>query len=251
MAGSALYGTAAGYSTATSGTVFAISTNGTGFTTIHAFNGNDGGVPKGSLILSGNVLYGTTEDGGPASQGTIFAVTTNGSAFTNLYTFPYGTEGSNPEAGLALLGNTLYGTTRIYSNVVNGTIFSVNVDGTGLNYIHDFGVTKGDGIIPLSSMFLSGNVLYGTAYDDGPYGSAGGVVYSLTIPVPPTLSINSLETNVVLTWTNSGALYYLQSSTNLSGGVWTTVSNAPAATNGLTAWTNSTSAPTLFFRLSP
>jgi hypothetical protein len=63
------------------GTVFAINTNGTGFTTLHSFNAflgvndtnSDGGNPFGGLILSGDTLYGTATDGGSGGTGTVFA----------------------------------------------------------------------------------------------------------------------------------------------------------------------------------
>ena len=48
---------------------------------------------------------------GSAANGTVFAVNTDGTGFTNLYSFTDGSDGANPNAGLILSGNTLYGTT--------------------------------------------------------------------------------------------------------------------------------------------
>jgi uncharacterized repeat protein (TIGR03803 family) len=59
-----LYGT-------TEGTVFAVSTNGTGFTTLYNFS--DGARPT-ELILSGNTLYGAAESGGASGNGTVFNI---------------------------------------------------------------------------------------------------------------------------------------------------------------------------------
>ena len=42
------------------GTVFAVNTDGKGFTNLHSFAYNDGARPRAGLILSGNTLYGTT-----------------------------------------------------------------------------------------------------------------------------------------------------------------------------------------------
>jgi uncharacterized repeat protein (TIGR03803 family) len=76
LSGSTLYGTGfAGGSTNGNGTVFAVNTDGTGFTVLHTFNGSDGSGPASALMLSGNTLYGTTSSGGTNGAGTIFAIT--------------------------------------------------------------------------------------------------------------------------------------------------------------------------------
>src|SRR2546428_193445 len=83
LSGPTLYGTTYLGGRAGSGTLFAVSTNGTGFTNLHSFP--DGPHPEARLILSGNSLYGTTAYGGSAGSGTVFAVNTSG--FTNLHSF--------------------------------------------------------------------------------------------------------------------------------------------------------------------
>ena len=64
LSGNTLYGTANGGGSSGNGTVFAVNTNGTGFTNLHSFtaylvNNSDGAYPEAGLILSGNTLYGT------------------------------------------------------------------------------------------------------------------------------------------------------------------------------------------------
>src|SRR5436309_1350747 len=58
------------------GTVFAINTDGTGFTNLHNFGFavSNGALPYGRLILSGNTLYGTTFNGGSSFNGTVFSL---------------------------------------------------------------------------------------------------------------------------------------------------------------------------------
>ncbi len=73
-----LYGTASSGGTGGSGTVFAVNTNGSSFTTLYTFTGADGMTPESSLLLTNNFLYGTTEYGGVFSNGTVFAVGTDG-----------------------------------------------------------------------------------------------------------------------------------------------------------------------------
>src|SRR5450759_4183321 len=124
LSGNTLYGTASAGGSGNAGTVFAVHTNGTGFTSLHSFTAtdyytgtnSDGANPYAGLILSGNTLYGTASAGGSGNAGTVFAVHTNGTGFTNLHSltatdFNTGTnsDGAYPNA-LILSGNTLYGT---------------------------------------------------------------------------------------------------------------------------------------------
>src|ERR1700728_4481086 len=96
LSGNTLYGAAGddGVS-APWGTVFAVNTDGTGFTPLYNFtDGSDGSRP-GPVVLSGNTLYGTAESGGSGGAGTVFAINTDGTGFTNLYNFT-ATTGSPP-----------------------------------------------------------------------------------------------------------------------------------------------------------
>jgi uncharacterized repeat protein (TIGR03803 family) len=127
LLGNTLYGTTYEGGSSGQGTVFAVNTDGTGFTNLHSFTttstnypyGNsDGGAPQAGLILSGNTLYGTASRGGSSGNGTVFAVNTDGAGFTNLHSFTGGTGGGNRGTRLILSGNTLYGSA--------GTIFSLS-----------------------------------------------------------------------------------------------------------------------------
>jgi uncharacterized repeat protein (TIGR03803 family) len=54
LSGNTLYGTAEYGGSSGKGTVFAISTNGTGFTTLHSFNYSDGAIER---VGRGKVIY--------------------------------------------------------------------------------------------------------------------------------------------------------------------------------------------------
>jgi uncharacterized repeat protein (TIGR03803 family) len=163
LSGNTLYGTAFGGGTSGSGTVFAINTDGTGFTTLHSFADPYPG-PIAGLILSGNTLYGTTLQGGSLGFGTVFAVNTDGTSFTTLYSFTCGSDGCRPWAELILSGNTLYGTTS-EGNSGYGTVFAVNTDGTGFTTLHSFAISVG--AYPKARLILLGNTLYGTTTGGG------------------------------------------------------------------------------------
>ena len=264
LSGNTLYGTAYGGGSSGNGTVFAVNTNGTGFTNLHSFtalasNTNSDGVgPYAGLILSGNTLYGTASAGGSSGNGTVFAVNTNGTGFTNLYSFTAldiatdttNSDGANPCAGLILSGNTLYGTADRGGSSGNGTVFKVNTDGTGFTNLHSFTAlasnTNSDGANPYAGLILSGNTLYGTAQYGGSSGE--GTVFALSLV--PSLGIAVTGNQVVLSWPTWARNYGLQTTTNLvSAAFWTTVSPGPVVVNGQNVVTNPISGTQKFYRL--
>jgi|GEM_PF-1426525 len=209
ISGSTLYGTTLGFSG--NGTVFALGTNGVGFTTLHTFTATNfifpqGGAPSGpgytnsdgvgpsGLSLSGNTLYGTAFWGGSNGCGTVFALNTNGTGFTTLHSFAAGRTNSsgvytNSEGlgalaftGLVLSSNILYGAAYYGGSAGNGTIFSLNTNGTGFTTLYNFSATNAsggnnDGANPYAGLTLSSNTLYGTTKYGGTSGN--GTVFSI------------------------------------------------------------------------
>jgi uncharacterized repeat protein (TIGR03803 family) len=156
LSGITLYGTTFEGGSSGFGTVFAVNTDGSGYTNLYSFtDGSDGANPYAGLILSGNTLYGTALYGGSSNFGTIFAVNTDGSDFTNLYSFTGCTNGAYPSAGLVLCGGTLYG-------VTGAGIFAVNTNGTGFTNLYSFanGTTNASDV-QCDGLVLSGTILYG------------------------------------------------------------------------------------------
>ena len=165
-----LYGTTSGGGINSVGTVFAISTDGN-FTNIYSFNSGSGANPQGALVLSGNTLYGTTSTGGSNGDGTVFAVHTDGTGYTNLYTFNatrVNGDGANPQAGLFLSANTLYGTTFAGGSNNDGTIFAINTDGKEYKVLHAF--NGSDGYNPQCMPVLVGDTLYGVTSNSTSHG---------------------------------------------------------------------------------
>src|SRR5947207_206724 len=129
LSGNMLYGTTAHGGLFNSGTVFAVSTNGTVFTNLHNFTGSEGANPQSGMVLSGGTLYGLAPNGG-SGQGTLFAINTDGSSFTKLHEFG-GSDGSFPDGGLILSGDTLLGTASQGSAPGIGVVFTIKTNGTG------------------------------------------------------------------------------------------------------------------------
>jgi uncharacterized repeat protein (TIGR03803 family) len=193
LSSNTLYGTAFYGGSSGNGTVFAVHTDGIGFTVLHNFAGpltsgnsvtnSDGAWPDSGLVISGNTLFGTAQTGGTCGNGTLFKVNTDGSGFTNIYNFTSesasNTDGGRP-ATLLLSGSTLYGTTSTGGSGGVGTVFAVNTDGIGFLILHSFApeakssqgiATNSDGANPSGGgLVLSGNTVYGTTTWGGSWG---------------------------------------------------------------------------------
>lgn len=204
LSGDTLYGITLQGGANGGGTVFAVNTNGTGFTLLYTFSTvsppcnpcvNSDGFSPSSLLLSGGTLYGVASDAGGNGSGTIFMVNTDGTGFTTLYNFSpvaldssglsINGDGARPDS-LVLSGNTLYGAARSGGNNA-GTIFAVNTDGTGFTTVYSFAAggfldtplftwTNTDGFGP-NSLVLAEGTLYGTTGAGGSSGS--GEVFAM------------------------------------------------------------------------
>jgi uncharacterized repeat protein (TIGR03803 family) len=268
LSGDVLYGTAMRGGDWGNGTLFAVNKHDT-FTNLHSFQGtNEGAVPINGLLLSGSTLYGTSLYGeatasGRKGNGTVFRVMTDGSDYTTLYNFTpepsvTNSHGAFPVAALILSGNTLYGAAGAGGVSGNGTLFALNIDGTGFTVLHSFagfdsvlGGPNSDGANPFGRLTLSGNTLFGTTAYGG--SSGNGTVFKISFE--PQLSVTPSADKIVVSWpTNYAGFdytgYTLQSAANLASPVWNT--NLPAAVviNGQNVVTNPVSAGQQFFRLS-
>ena len=208
LSGNTLYGPSERGGRFGHGFIFAINTDGSGYTNLYEFTAsNDGSGPFAGLALSDGKLYGTTYSGGKLGGGTVFAINTNGTGFTNLYNFnnvnyaPYGGVvvagtrifGTTAQGGhvyalntdgtgftnLANIGNDSYSTPvlangRLYgcTTAGSGIIFAVNTNATGYQVLHIF--TDGSSV---GGLVLVSDTLYGTTYQGGTSGA--GTVFSI------------------------------------------------------------------------
>jgi uncharacterized repeat protein (TIGR03803 family) len=219
LSGNMLYGTARQGGSSGSGTIFRVSTNGSGFTNLHSFarsaserfdvshaypTNSDGANPSASLALSGNMLYGTTYEGGTNAAGTIFRINTDGSGFMVLSHFspmyfsisdnPYNADGAWPYAGLVLSNSTLYGITEQGGADSIGAVFSINTNGSHFTNLYSLGSDLGDdGAFPDAGLVLFGNTLYGTTRYNGP--SSGGTAFSLNTDGTGFRNLHSFAAN--------------------------------------------------------
>ncbi len=157
--GTFLYGLAEQGGSNSSGVLFKIKPDGTGFTLLHTFGASGDGVfPGGSLFSDGTFLYGTTELGGTSNKGTLFKIMLNGTGYAKLLDFS-GADGASPYGSLISDGTFLYGMTNQGGTNSKGVIFKIMTNGTGYSKLLDFNGANGD--TPYGSLISDGTYLYG------------------------------------------------------------------------------------------
>jgi uncharacterized repeat protein (TIGR03803 family) len=170
------------------------------FSRCYGNTNNEGADLRSPLCIIGDTLYGTASGGGFSGYGTIFKIKTNGTDFAVLHQFPSpngsstSISGLGPWAGLTVSGDKLYGVAANDQNDASGSVYSLNIDGTGFTVVYSFtpagyGSTNIDGGLPLGEVVVSGNRLYGTAAIRGAFNE--GTVFSIRladIPSPPIIS---------------------------------------------------------------
>ena len=126
-------------------------------------------------VISGTdgALYGTTLGGGSNSAGTVFKVNTDGSGYATLHVFlTNGVDGQSPGALTQASDGALYGMTSIGGTNKSGTVYKLNVNGSGYRLLHVFGSVASDGANPGAGLIEGRDGgLYGTAF----FGGSNGV----------------------------------------------------------------------------
>jgi uncharacterized repeat protein (TIGR03803 family) len=145
---------------------------------IHRFRGGlDGSHPSAGLLIdkSGN-LYGTTLSGGSnacvkVGCGTVFELTPSNGAWTETIIHAFnrvGSDGANPNGGLAFdTAGNIYGTTT-YANGRSGTVFELSPTSSGWIESVLLSFVDTDGAFPYGTLVVdkAGN-LFGTTLNGG------------------------------------------------------------------------------------
>ena len=114
----------------------------------------------------------------------VFSYNTGGGGYSTLRSFgtaPYGNDdGFDPIAPLTLVGSTLYGTCSRGNDDGGGPgiVFSIGLDGSDYQILHNFAGQPSDGQAPLGGLTLDGSTLYGTT-NNGGNAQQDGIIYSI------------------------------------------------------------------------
>jgi uncharacterized repeat protein (TIGR03803 family) len=187
VSGSTLFGTTpygGGKGGFGAGTIFKIQMDGTGYAILHKFGGgiDDGGIPTGSPIFSGATIFGMTRYGGTNNKGTLFKIGVDGAGFALLHSFLGGAaDGALPAGSLIISGSTIYGMTSKGGDSDSGTIFKMEIDGTGYTLLHKFSGGAADGADPSGSLILSNTTLYGmtSCFGSGNSSHSWGTIFKM------------------------------------------------------------------------
>lgn len=165
--GTFLYGTTTGGGTTDNGTIFKIKPDGTEYTKLFDFTGENGSSPNGTLVSDATYLYGMTMSGGTSLNGTIFKIKFDGNDFSKLLDFDYNTNGSDPSGSLIFDGTFLYGMTLTGGSISGaaGTVFKIKTDGTNYSTLLNF--TGENGSSPMGSLIGDQTFLYGMTRGGG------------------------------------------------------------------------------------
>jgi uncharacterized repeat protein (TIGR03803 family) len=197
--GPVLYGYTANGGDFQLGAIFRIYTDGTGYQVVHSFGGLitgpggtvllDGGNPHhDSLRIQGNELLGATVDVGDAGQGVLYAynyVTGSYRIIHELNGFsksnPDGSQddGAQPHSNpmYSTSDGVLYGMTSEGGKDGDGTLYQVNLAGTGFGVLKHF--KSSDGTDPHGFVIEIGHHLYGMTREGGQFG--GGVIFDFDL----------------------------------------------------------------------
>jgi uncharacterized repeat protein (TIGR03803 family) len=159
-----------------------------------------GSLPSGLVLNSNGLISGTPSptynasflvsvtDGASAVAQIPLTLTIspqNASGIQNLihgfsadaYSYYTNLDGANPQGGVILLGNTLYGTAAYGGIYGNGVLFTVNTNGAGFTTLYNFGTLGNDGATPNGPLVFSGSQLFGTTSQGGD--GQNGTIYTI------------------------------------------------------------------------
>ncbi|MFH1198930.1 MAG: choice-of-anchor tandem repeat GloVer-containing protein [Candidatus Omnitrophota bacterium] len=190
--GTTLYGTVSGGSNGPGG-VFTYNLGTSTYNEIYAMQGGTTGAnPTDGVILYNGKLYGTAVNTTAGSgNGVIYSLNTDGTGYTVLHSFAGATDdGADPVKSLVLdtETGTLYGVTGIGGADNLGTLFSLNINGSGYTVWESFDATANT---PVARLYLdsTNHVLYGALAAGG---AGSGVIFSQSLTPEPATMISGL-----------------------------------------------------------
>jgi uncharacterized repeat protein (TIGR03803 family) len=214
-----LYGRTISGGTNDGNSIFGLSTNGNAYVVLHSFDtvlsdyfDSFSGLVEGS----DGMLYGTTFEDGAQRCGSVFRLHKDGTGFQTLHDFEDSvTDGGFPYGSVyETREGVLYGVTSEGGPDDYGTLYKLNLDGSGYTVLRYFTPDNDEGYLPVGAPVEGpGGLLYGTTYfggiDDGGTaysvrkdGSGFVFLYRFKWDLP-----EGVDPNAAMIWGSDGALY--------------------------------------------
>lgn len=136
------------------------------FTTLASLPGGELIAPSGALATDGTYLYGTSQGAYP-NGGAVFRVGLDGSGLVKLRNLNQYDTGYNPYGGVTVANSKLFavkfrGGPPTNSIIGSGTVFSMDLDGTGHQILQTFGSPAAPSLRPHETVVVVDSTLYGT-----------------------------------------------------------------------------------------
>lgn len=182
LVGNTLYGRTSAGGVNGKGVIFKINTDSTDFQILYNFtDGSSNTLGKephhDAMLVAGNSLYGTALMGGNNDNGVVYRIDLNGQNYTALHVFAGGNnDGAQPHSCLMMVDSVLYGLTAAGGTHGNGTLYKMNLDGSGFSVLHSFHNSTGDNSHGRLTLSSGGNKLFGMTKEGG--SSDFGVIFS-------------------------------------------------------------------------
>ena len=123
--------------------------------------------PMNGVVLHGSKLYGVLAQGGPYNTGSVYSYDTLTQVFTTLYNFTGGNDGGQTVGQVLIHNNKIYSSCQTGGVNGAGTIWSMNLDGSGFEVLHSFSVVNNSYVYPQGYLIVDGNFIYGTTHRGG------------------------------------------------------------------------------------
>ena len=190
ISGTTIYGAANNGGTSSYGTVWSISTAGSGFKVLHSFSSSstDGFYPQ-PVVVSGSELYGETNQSN-SGYGNLYKMKTDGTGFSVIRNFQYATDGGSLQGPMTLSGSTLYGFAQNYGPLSGGAtgdgdVYSISTGGSSFKVLHTFKADGTEGAGGGTAPTILSGKIYGARSDGGSLQTNGsqynyGTLYSMS-----------------------------------------------------------------------
>jgi len=157
------------------GSIYEFNLSNNTYSTEYEFSCEFGCQPMNGVVRNGSKLYGILAQGGPYNTGTLYSYDTLTQVMTPIHYFDGGGQGGQAIGQVLIHNNKFYGVTQTGGVFGGGTLWTMNIDGTAFQVLHNFIGSAVTIPYPQAYLIIDGNVIYGTTHIGG--GQELGTIY--------------------------------------------------------------------------